>query len=96
MDFTPDYSVDSLYCQLVIIQLLSLWNGIHEVSANVCPAGTAFYAGHFIVSLVAIRFQIPLKAIQEVYRIASASCWSVSVQKNGGQTVFPSAEQLHE
>ena len=69
--------VDTLYCRLIIIQLFPFRNGIHEVSADVCPAATAFYAGHFIVALVAIRFQISLKAIQEVCCIVSASCRSV-------------------
>ena len=71
--------VDTLYCWLVVIQLFPFRNGIHEVSADMCPAGTALYAGHFIATLVAIGFQITLKAIQEVCRIVSASCRSVSV-----------------
>ena len=50
----------------------------------------------YIVALVAIGFQITLKAIQEVRCIVSTSCRGVSVQKNGRQTIFPGAEQPHE
>ena len=86
----------SLYCRLVVIQLLSFRDRIHKVSADMCPAGAPFDAEYLVIPLVTVGFQISLKAIQEVCCIVSASCRSVSVQKNGGLTIFPSAEQPHE
>ena len=58
--------VDSLYYQLVIIQLLFLWNGVHEISADMCPAKKCFMSG--TVSCI-IKMVLPQLLVNACFKI---------------------------
>ena len=84
----------SLYCRLVVIQLLSFRDRIHKVSADMCPAGAPFDAGYLVIPLVTIGFQISLKAIQKVCCIVSAPCRGISVLVSLGLDLADASNRL--
>ena len=67
--------LDSLYCRLAVIIRFPFGNGVDKVPADVCPAGTSFDIRQAVVALIAIRFQIPVIAFQELLCMAAAPGW---------------------
>ena len=54
---------DSLHGRLCIVKRFSFRNSINKVPSYMRPAGAALDAGNFVVTLIAICFQISMKTL---------------------------------
>lgn len=89
--------LDSLYCQIAVIILLSFWHRINEVSSCMSPAGAAPDTREIIITLITIRFQVSVrKTIKEINCIVSCLCFRVVVKDDRRQSIFTWAELPHE
>lgn len=79
----------SLYCRLVVIQLLSFRDRIYKVWADMCPARAPFDTGYLVIPLITIGFQISLKAVQK--KSAALSPLLVGVYPYSRMTGRPSS-----
>lgn len=49
----------SLYCRLVVIQLLSFRDRIYKVSVDMCPTRAPFDTGYLVIPLITIGSRYP-------------------------------------
>ena len=54
----PIAVLDSLYCRLAVVILLSFGNSVDKVSADMCPTGAAPDPRQIVITLIAVGFQI--------------------------------------
>ena len=63
----------ALYGRLGVIQCLSFWNGIGQVSSDMRPAGCAFRIRHFVIPAVSVTHQVSFKTAEEIHSIFPGS-----------------------
>lgn len=88
--------LDTLYCRLAVIILLSFRNGINKIPADMCSAGTALDPGQTVVPLITVGFQIPAVAFHEFLCMAAAPGRGITIQDERRKPILTASEQPHK
>ena len=79
----------------VVIQFLSLWDGLYEVSAQMSEAAASSDIRNSVITLITVRFKISLESIQELCRIEACPRLCIFIENNIRKDVFTGTEQPH-
>ena len=88
--------LNSLCSRITVIQFLSLRDSFYKVSAQMCEAAAPLDAGQVVIPLIAVFFQVALKAVQELQCIKLCPGFGILIEHDSWHTVFTGAEQPHE
>ena len=89
--------LDSLYCRLAVVILLSFGNRVDKISTDMCPTGTASDPRQIVIPLIAVRFQISSVAFQKLLCMAAAPGPGIAIQEDDfRKPVLTASEQPHE
>ncbi len=87
------YSLDS---RLAVIIPFPFGDCVNKILTYMRPVGTAFDIRQTIIALVAICFQISVKAVQEFPCMIPASGRGIPIQNDRRTTILTAPEQPHE
>ena len=88
--------LDCLHSGNTQVILLSLWDGIHEISPDMGPATAAPDIFQVVITLISICFQVSAVAFQKLSRMAAAPGRGIALQDDRRKPVLAASEQPYE